>query len=298
MNAIELLRKKVITELFDLSTMQKVWRLWQPDISKYIDRKSPTSEQLTNLGDHLYEIFKSTSSGRRGQDDVSAGGTAWESLVCWYLNLVLIGSRTVVIKAKKANIPSPISDCIAVNYGNFKSNTESDLLAVTFPNVPESVGDYHDPIKDLNTHLSKVVRDNFRECELTIIQCKTNWNDNAQIPMLWNLVYLSDGFEDDATVGSNGYSHKQLKKFKYAFATVPTVKPENFKESSTSVKRVQHLKGGNFWGLPTKEGIATNIGEMKDINFQSALNDYQRGWNADIGSSITKLNFENYFNLP
>ena len=29
----------------------------------------------------------------------------------------------------------------------------------------------------------------FTSLEIHIIQCKTNWNDNAQIPMLWDMVY-------------------------------------------------------------------------------------------------------------
>ena len=27
------------------------------------------------------------------------------------------------------------------------------------------------------------------------LQCKTNWNDNAQIPMLWDLIYNAQGFK-------------------------------------------------------------------------------------------------------
>ena len=29
----------------------------------------------------------------------------------------------------------------------------------------------------------------FDSFEIGVIQCKTNWNDNAQIPMLWDMIY-------------------------------------------------------------------------------------------------------------
>ena len=90
-----------------------------------------------NLGDHLAEIFKTTSQGTRTQADVSGGGKLWEAIVCWYLNLCLIGTRTVVIKHKKDLIPEPIKEAISVKYGNFISNTKADLIAITFPNKEE-----------------------------------------------------------------------------------------------------------------------------------------------------------------
>jgi hypothetical protein len=115
--------------------------------------------------------------------------------------------------------------------------------------------------------------------------------------MLWDLIYASEGFSQVATVGSNGYSHNKLKSFNYAFATVPTVKPDSFKPTSTSVKRVQKLSGGNYWALPSKSGIAMNIADMLDRNFQSALNDYAKGWNQEISKKIEEYNQKNYFKL-
>lgn len=258
MNAIERLKKTVIDDLMSLGTIQKVWPNWSPIIKKLCKKSETNSAELQDIGNHLFDIFKSTSDGR-SQSDVSGGGAAWEALVCWYLNLCLLGSRTVVIKAKKANIPKCILDAICVNYGNFPSNTESDLLAVTFPTNDELDKIFtgtHSVLMDL---ISQVVEKQFIETEVAIIQCKTNWNDNAQIPMLWDLIYASDSFSRNATVGSNGFSHKHLKKFTYAFVTVPTVTPDKFKSTSTAVMRVRALSGGNYWGLKSQSGIASNF---------------------------------------
>ena len=48
-----------------------------------------------------------------------------------------MGRRTVVIKHNKKLIPEPISNAITVNYGSFISNTESDLIGITFPDKVE-----------------------------------------------------------------------------------------------------------------------------------------------------------------
>jgi hypothetical protein len=297
MNAVEQLRKVVVTDLLSLGTMKKVWPIWKPSFQQITSGKPPTAKELQVIGNELYNIFKTTSSGRE-QSDVSGGGAAWEALVCWYLNLCLLGSNTVVIKSKKANIPPSISYAISVNYGNFSSNTESDLLAITFPVDPALSADFSGSHSELMGLLSDIVDSRFIETELGIIQCKTNWNDNAQIPMLWDLIYASSGFSSNATVGSNGFSHTKLKKFTYSFMTVPTVKPEKFKPTSTSVMRVKNLSGGNYWGLPSKTGIASNIFNIIQSNFSTSHNLYPNGWHKDIGNEIAAmLKKENYFIL-
>lgn len=297
MNAIEQLRREVVTDLHKLSTLKKVWPTWLDSIQDTFQHQPPTNKTIRSLGNSLYDIFSGTSDGSRSQNEVAGGGAAWESLVCWYLNLCLIGSRTVVIKAKKAHIPESIFHAISVNYGNFKSNTESDLLAITFPKDSTLEESVQLKKAELLNLLEEAVHSQFHGTELTVIQCKTNWNDNAQIPMLWDLIYSSKGFSSEATVGSHGYSHTQFKKFAYAFVTVPTVKPEKIKNTSTCVKRVQNLSGGNFWGLPSKTGVAMNVADILDKNFKTALSEYRKGWNYEIEEKIAALNEQNYFQL-
>ena len=298
MNTIEQLRKRVIDKLMLLNTVNNVWPTWQTEIRRFYSSPYPTHVDLRKIGDHLGEVFKSTSNGRT-QSSVSAGGTGWEALVCWYLNLCLIGSRTVVVRASKSLVPTPISDCITVMYGSIPSNTESDLLAITFPdecfvNTNQYLSD-----KKLKEYFDQVLTANFTSAELTIIQCKTNWNDNAQIPMLWDLIYRSVGFGSAATVGINGFVNKSLAKFNYAFVTVPTVDSLRINASSTAVLRVRALSGGNYWGLPTKNSVALNVFELITKNFQTSLSNYRNSWPADIASEIEAmaLNNGNYFKL-
>lgn len=284
-NIIEKLREEAIRQLFKSGNkFSSVWPIWQTCIHSYAPLPTPTARQITDLGDHLREIFYTTANGR-GQGEVSAGGANWEALVCWYLNLCNIGRRTVVIKHNKQLIPTPISDAITVNYGNYPSNTESDLIAITFPNLPEYTMDKDSiQINDENGQtvcinhrgtfhynllevLNALVARDFAQIEIHIIQCKTNWRDNAQIPMLWDMVYKAGNFESNITVGQNNYSLSSARLFTYAFATVPTGK-DNYTPTSTPVCRVRPLSGGNYWGKASSSGIASSLKEMLSRNLQ------------------------------
>lgn len=289
-NIVEKLREEAINNLFETRGFQAVWSTWKTKINTLAPKS--TSTQMINLGDHLREIFytTNTSSGRT-QSDVSGGGANWEALVCWYLNLCSIGRRTVVIKHSKKLIPEPISNAITVNYGSFISNTESDLIAITFPDKPEYSTDKSlIDIKDVDGEkviinnrgkmkynllevLNALVARDFAEIEIHVIQCKTNWNDNAQIPMLWDMIYSAKTFKTGITIGRENYSINNARLFSYAFATVPTVKLEKLKSTSVAVQRVRNLSGGNYWGINSQSGVANSMKEMLSKNLASGSSD-------------------------
>lgn len=115
---------------------------------------------------------------------------------------------------------------------------------------------------------SELLEESFDKVGLVNFQCKTNWNDNAQIPMLWNMLYnqarkgavIPNGF----SIGRNGYSLKNLGFFGYAFATVPTQKkgPHGYKPENLDVMRVKTMSAGNYWGHPTRNGVCFSLGEF------------------------------------
>lgn len=285
-NIVEYLRKKSIQQLFKANGFNSNWDTWKLEVNRLAPKKTPN--QIFNLGDSLKDIFYSTNTGTREQSDVSGGGASWESLVCWYLNLCLIGRRTVVIKHNKNLIPNPISDAITVNYGSFTSNTESDLIAVTFPdkenyridkdsiNILDEDGE-EVPLRKNGKNkkynmlgvLNALCHKDFDDLEIHIIQCKTNWNDNAQIPMMWDMIYSANTFRNDITIGKNGYSIHSVNKFTYSFVTVPTVKLEKIKSDSTCVQRVHNLSGGNYWGIKSKSNVASSVKELLSRNLKS-----------------------------
>lgn len=289
-NIVEKLREEAIKSLFDTKGFQKAWPTWKKKIESLAPTPTPT--QLINLGDYLREIFYTTNTSlERTQSDVSGGGANWEGLVCWYLNLCSIGRRTVVIKHSKKLLPEPISNAITVNYGSFVSNTESDLIAITFPDKPEYNMDKRlIDIVDVNGDkvrikssgkmkynlfevLNALTARDFAELEIHIVQCKTNWNDNAQIPMLWDMVYSAKTFKTGITIGRESYSINNVRLFSYAFATVPTVKLDKIKATSVAVSRVRSLSGGNYWGMKTDSGVASSMKEMLSRNLSSGYKD-------------------------
>ena len=283
-NIIERLRRTVINDLFETNTVNQCWDVWKPLIQNVIGQ-SPTPQALLDIGEHLRDIFKSTGTEGRNQSDVSSGGTAWESLITWYVNLCSAGSRVVAVK-KMGQVPVPIKDAIAVNYSNFSCTTESDITVIVFPDDAIFTNQSFALLKQngaIDNHkLSDAVAHKFENFEIGIIQCKTNWNDNAQIPMLWDMIYSAGGFRGrQISVGRNNFSIQQLGDgFTYSFVTVPSVKLEHFKNSSLAVKRVYNLSGGNYWGLETKDGVARCVKEI--------FNNYRNGYdNSDIRRTLS-----------
>ena len=280
MNIIEYIRKEAVTSIFRMTDFSRSFQIWRPSILKLLG-PNYRFHQMLDLGDSLRDIFKSSGQPGRSQSSVSRGGTTWEGLVGWYLDFNLVGTRAVVIKQSKPLVPTPIADAITVNYGNFASNTESDLISIVFPKHVDFTRDissyYNNKGRlDYKSTVNDLCKMHIPDIDIGIIQCKTNWNDNAQIPMLWQMVYSSQGFNPAGggmrvTVGRNGYRIEDFHSFFYAFVTVPSGKRQTSYESgSLPVKRVMNLSGGNYWGMKSSSGAASSIKEFFVNNYKSA----------------------------
>lgn len=281
-NLIEKLREESVLDLFTNEAKDKnCWHTWYKEIKSYFDVKSPTSESLLSLGNHLSEVFKSTNdNGSRSQSTLSTGGTYWEKLVTWYLNICSIGSRVVAFRGSKiSRIPKVITEALTVEYRNLECQSESDVIVLVFPQTDPFVKE-----SDLKMFLkrsgkvdldvvSTEIGKQFYSFQVGVIQCKTNWNDNAQAPMLWDLIYKSKKKAlDGITVGSALYSIQNIP-FTYSFMTVPSNQLSTYKSTSISVARVTHLSGGNFWGYESKNGIALNISKIFSRNYRQGYTD-------------------------
>ena len=264
MLSVEDYRGKVIADLYKMKTFQAAWEVWEPQIEAFTDNMSD-AQKIYQLGGKLSELFASTGEAGRGQGTLSSAGAAWEALICWYLNVVFSGTRGIAVKQKKALIPACVSDAATINYGTDQTNTESDLVVIIFPEG------FDFPVKGGIGPLSDSISSKLHLFELGIIQCKTNWNDNAQIPMLWDMVYRAKGFKDHSvSIGRNSHSIQDMKAFSYSFVTVPTQK-DPYKSTDMAVKRVRALSGGNYWGKPTTSGVALSVSEIFSKNFKSAF---------------------------
>lgn len=299
-NLVEHLRELSINRLFNIPSFQTAWnQSWRQEINNQIGNL-PTVNSVLGIGDELRNIFRTTAVQGRDQGILAAGGATWEALVCWYMNLCQIGSRSVTIKFTKELIPQCLIDAITVMYGNFPSNTESDLMTIIFPDIDEvrnilpNTSIEH--FEEFKLNLDQIVQTNFNDIRLGIIQCKTNWNDNAQIPMLWDMIYNVRQFRSpNISVGTNGFSIQDLAEFTYSFVTVPSQNID-YRPNTTPVNRVSSLTGGNFWGQPTVHNVALSLREIFNRNFSAGQ--YQ-GLRQDLGNEIQNLTTNyTYFNIP
>ena len=268
MQFIEDYRNRAFEHIFKIDGFRTAWRSWGPEAAKLTDDFSDASK-VFELGTHLSSIFKSTAPTGRSQATVSTAGGNWEALVAWYLNVVLSGTPGVAIKQLKALVPDAISDAMAINYGNETTNTESDVLGFV---LPEEIALRDAGEKPFAKSLSEDIGPVLHKIDVVNIQCKTNWNDNAQIPMLWDIVYSAKGFHSASiTNGINGFSVRDFNQFRYAFATVPSQK-KPIKPNSMPVRRVSGLSGGNYWGQASLNGVASGLPEIFKRNFGRAFN--------------------------
>lgn len=262
-------RRLAMDAATSIATWKTCWPVWEDKLSHLTDDFSDAAK-IHQIGNHLREVFFATNVGGRDQGALSGGGAGWESLVTWYLNLVFSGTNAVAMRQSKAVVPQVLLDATTIRYGNHQTNTESDICVIVYPDdfkFPEPDASFLD---QLDTEVSRRIGD----IELGIIQCKTNWNDNAQIPMLWDMVYrASFGPNTGIHIGKNGFSVRNLQRFSYSFVTVPSQKEGRMPSKSTqmAVKRVSNLTGGNYWGCSTKTGVALSLSEIFDGNFSSAF---------------------------
>jgi hypothetical protein len=294
-------RLRSLATSFGVKSFTKTWPYLRAGIVETLGEK-PDGEALFKLGDHLSELFLSVPKavaaeaanltaadskldsdglfevepatsvpivqGSRSQGDVSAGGVVWECLVTWYLNLVAHGTDLIAARRTKANTPTVITDAICVTLQGHSTTTESDVVVYSVPKIDLEL-EWPITIAQIDT----LIKSDTSKSSVAIVQCKTNWNDNAQIPMLWDLIYRSLPFVQTTTIrlGRNGVTPRSFKgeSIKYAFMTVPTNQKSTYKEGGVAVTRVKGLSGGNYWGKPTAEGVASGFSEFLSANFSS-----------------------------
>lgn len=290
MSISEVLRRQAVSEVLNVKGVAACFPIWKNSYQS-IAGVQPTAKSLVDsLGKNLGPVFKTTGSQGRAQKDLSGGGAAWEGLICWYLNLCLIGTRTVVVK-KSVHLPSPVRDSLTLSYGATQTNTESDLVAVTFPDDPvlDSFNDSYRGIK--KAELDQYISDAMGQIEVCVIQCKTNWNDNAQIPMLWDLVYSAKGFTiSGVSIGRHGHSIHTLRRFAYAFVTLPSNDLAKYGPSKMPVLRLSRLSGGNYWGFDRRPGVAGAVSDIFARNFSSSIQTLGKPWLNHLNQELKSLN--------
>jgi hypothetical protein len=263
MSQLDNYRFSCLRAVTNLDARTKPWPGYREELMQILG-DSPNSQDVFNIGAQLKRIFKSETR-TRSQGDLSRGGASWEILVTWYLNLLFWDTNVVALRPSKKLLPSVVADAMAVKVKGVITSKETDVIVIEVPESNSSI--------DLDMKaIDQTIRSNPQGASVGVVQCKTNWNDNAQIPMLWNIVYAAQNLQvQNVVVGSNGFSPSSFGKFSYAFMTVPTNTEregkDSFKQNSTAVIRVQGMTGGNYWGNPSQSGVADSISEYFGRNF-------------------------------
>jgi hypothetical protein len=265
MKPLDQYRLATLHELTTLPAVTKTWPQFQQVIEGLLGG-SPSPTEIFQIGDHLAQVFQN-EKWTRSQSDLARTGNMWEILICWYLNMILFGSDAVVMRPNKKFMPKVIQEALTIKVLGVATNKEADLVAFSLPagNLKGT------PNRD---DIDAAMRTATKSCNLTVIQSKTNWNDNAQAPMLWDIVYNAQNLRlPNVAVGEGGFSPYSFQNFSYAFMTVPTNTGgiDKFKSNTTPVVRVRGLSGGNYWGHPSKAGVADAISEFLGRNFQSVF---------------------------
>jgi len=268
---LEQFRREALRHSTSLKGVQKSIPIWSSLVKSKLST-NPTSQEILNISQHLRDIFTATSISGRSQSAVSVAGSSWQTLVMWYLNMIFVGTDCVVIPPIKKFRPQVLEDATDVKMNGRSSNTETDLLAFTVPK--------HQSLSNSKTAtINNLINQDIGSTRVTIIQCKTNWNDNAQIPMLWNQIYelarAGNRFAQ-LSVGTH-YQPSQFKDFTYAFVTVPTIKlvtksgKNKFNPQAVAVQRVSGMTGGNYWGLPSSPAVAESLDSFFNRNFATSF---------------------------
>jgi hypothetical protein len=263
---IEQIREEAINDLFKIKGYGPAWLSRREFLrGKLPDCTKPTRRDLIGLGSSLSEAFKLGGSGDRSQSSLSSAGSTWEALVVWYLNACLAGTHAVCVRGAPL-CPQPIKDSLSICFENSVLRSEPDVLL--FSSTALALAPREKSRSNMLAAANQIVGDEFGSIGVINMQCKTNWNDNAQIPMLWNMLYnqarkgavIPNGF----TIGRNGFSLGNLGHFGYSFVTVPTQGkgPIGYKTTSLEVMRAKTMTAGNYWGYPTINGVCSSLAEL------------------------------------
>jgi hypothetical protein len=265
MKLIEQLRGEVVS-----TSITRLGSTWPARRSILFDglrgRKSPTRREILEIGNNLSAAFRLKQLRNvRNQAAVSSAGTVWVSLVAIYLNIVLAGTNAIALPRRF--VPKCLKAALKVTYRGNAAALESDIdLMVVYGPEAHPMPPHPRRRPKLTDHFEHYCEDHYALLSVTLFQLKTNWNDTAQVPMLWNMIYNitargqmpANGF----SVGSGTYHLHGLKSFGYGFVTVPTQSNlAAFTPTCMPVSRVTGCSAGAYWGQPTRKGVIKSITE-------------------------------------
>lgn len=313
MNLIEKIREQQMEKILSLKSVKKGWVLREKFLTTKMD--DFTKKKMISLSDYLGECFRITApaptptsssiiptSSRAVSNILNSGsGDIWESIVTWYLNICLYGTNAVAVRGGEF-CPKPIKDSISILHDSSVLHSEPDVMIISSKELNDLEEDksWAKSLKKIN----EVVEKEFKKVCVINIQVKTNWNENAQYGMLWNMLYKQardkhfapNGFR----IGINTFTISNLAHFGFAWMTVPTNKTV-YTPSRLEVLRVKGLMSKNYWGKPTKANVAFSLSGIFDEFTRSPyypnVNTVGELASEILGGKKTDLVFKRIFGL-
>ncbi len=227
---------------------------------------------IAEIGDCLAEMFVEAHGWRAGQRDnssVAVAGALWESLVISFLNSILAGTSSVVVKGA-AHVPAALKEMFTI----------SSHAGIVSPSYSTFVVDHpclNETLKSESTRwggeLTYWLDQRIRECpELTsvvLLDSRTNFSDLIKETVLydWLLNLIAKGnFPDQMSLDDQSIEAVELlPRLRSVAISIVTGIRSPVKASSAPARRGAALTGRTFWGLDSVEGVAFSISEFPDV---------------------------------
>ena len=97
--------------------------------------------------------------------------------------------------------PANIAEALSIHLFDTKVSAGTQILIFNLPSTLKDVDEYF----AFNSSY-------FPEVSMLLLESKTNWNDNAQIPMLWDIAYRTCTGADSGVVLEYGMSRLETLK--------------------------------------------------------------------------------------
>ena len=254
-------------DCFANDTFMENWqkRGYREKITKHLGSE-PAKEDMLSLGSKLSSMF-SSEGATRDQGNVSSAGNTWLRLVCWYLNLCLIGTRSFATISSDL-IPARVNEAMKLKFNGDSIAGSKEIVVIEYvgsetPTVclpATRVINYRsifmNTIKDFLNNIKP------SDTRVIMVAAKTNCSDMVAVPLFWAFCYKGNRQDVfDIKVGTSESNPEMLVDgaLKYAYVTVPTGRPERVERGqipgASTLKKLNLLDGGFYWGRPASNSV-------------------------------------------
>ena len=265
MRLIQIARRKAVDALFNESFSNSWKYVFLPRIRKILGEK-PRVDDLVTLGENLSSIFTNSNVNNQTNQVKAIGGSHWESLCIWYLNLLSYGTRTIAVPrgANKSLIPVEIQEGLSAFHKGELVRKQTDPYLISIP-ITKQIPEFNIGLKDnqIIGEYQKYIARNCESIRFTLLCCKTNCSDIIKEPMLWNFIYQKEFASPVIEIGNDKWNPSKLGYLSTAFVTIPVGNIQRWKRSHAQCVRARTFSGGSYWGRPGNEDLG--FGNLSSI---------------------------------